>query len=77
MSMEFLDGVSLDEIINKPSFSGWPIEKVDKLVEQVGSALSYAHSKGIIHSDLKPSNIFMTREGDFKVYDFGIARCRA
>ncbi|MBV1919376.1 MAG: protein kinase, partial [Pseudomonadales bacterium] len=74
MSMEFLDGVSLDEIINKSSFLGWPIEKVEKLVEHVGSALSYAHSKGIIHSDLKPSNIFMTREGDFKVYDFGIAR---
>jgi len=74
MSMEFLDGVSLDEIINKSSFSGWPLDKVEKLVEQVGGALSYAHSKGIIHSDLKPSNIFMTREGDFKVYDFGIAR---
>ena len=74
MSMEFLDGVSLDEVINKSSFLGWSIEKVEKLVDHVGSALSYAHSKGIIHSDLKPSNIFMTREGDFKVYDFGIAR---
>ena len=74
MSMEFLDGVSLDEVINKSSFPGWPVDKVEKLVDQVGGALSYAHSKGIIHSDLKPSNIFMTREGDFKVYDFGIAR---
>ena len=74
MSMELLEGVSLDEIINKPSFAGWPIETVDRLVSQVGDALAYAHSKGIVHSDLKPSNIFMTSDGGFKVYDFGIAR---
>ncbi|OUS31427.1 hypothetical protein A9Q99_02310 [Gammaproteobacteria bacterium 45_16_T64] len=74
MSMELLDGVPLDEVINKPSFSGWPQEKIDKLVSQVGGALTYAHSQGIVHSDLKPSNIFLTKGGDFKVYDFGIAR---
>ena len=74
MSMELLDGVSLDEVLNEPSFDGWPIETLDRMVSQVGDALSYAHSKGIIHSDLKPSNIFMTKNGDFKVYDFGIAR---
>jgi len=37
MSMELLDGVSLDEILNSPSFDGWPIETVDRLVSQVGA----------------------------------------
>ena len=40
----------------------------------MANALEYAHSKNIIHSDLKPSNVFLTNEGNVKILDFGIAR---
>jgi serine/threonine protein kinase len=45
-----------------------------KIVREIAQALEYAHSKGIIHSDLKPGNIFYTKTGQTKVLDFGIAR---
>ncbi len=46
----------------------------DGIIEQLANALSYAHQNGIIHSDLKPNNIFITPSGNIKLIDFGIAR---
>jgi serine/threonine protein kinase len=73
ITMELLDGVTLEEYLNKNP-DGAPLEMVQRILSQVSSALDFAHSEGILHSDLKPSNIFLLRNGRTKVIDFGIAR---
>src|SRR5204863_9230633 len=44
------------------------------IIEDAGAALGYAHDHNVIHSDLKPANIFVTTAGKSKLLDFGIAR---
>jgi serine/threonine protein kinase len=74
MTMEYLEGYSLDKCFKDPSFDGMPLSEAYPLIAGLGSALSYAHDKGIVHSDFKPGNTFLTNEGEIKVFDFGIAR---
>jgi hypothetical protein len=74
MVMELLLGHSLDQLIRKDGKQGLPLQRVSQIVKSLGSALSHAHAQGIIHSDFKPSNAFLTDEGVVKVLDFGIAR---
>lgn len=73
MTMEYLEGVTLDKIIkNNPA--GLKQQDVMPILRQIGSALGHAHGKGIIHSDFKPSNVFIDISNRVKVLDFGIAR---
>ncbi|MGH1485280.1 MAG: serine/threonine protein kinase [Cellvibrionaceae bacterium] len=74
LSMEYLDGKTLDELISSGYFNRLPVEKVMSLIEHVARALAYAHQQGFAHADLKPSNIFLTADGHVKVLDFGIAQ---
>lgn len=71
--MELLDGESLDKLI-KRSDGGIPVNEALRITEGLGRALAYAHDKGVIHSDFKPANAFLTKDGAVKVFDFGIAR---
>ena len=73
MTMELLEGESLKDLLRRHPY-GMPYREVLPIVEGIVSGLAYAHEKGIVHSDLKPGNIFVTREGTVKVLDFGIAR---
>lgn len=51
-----------------------PVEKVASVIYKCARALDYAHRRGVIHCDIKPSNIMLTAEGDAKIGDFGIAK---
>ncbi|WP_207480950.1 serine/threonine-protein kinase [Arenibaculum pallidiluteum] len=74
ITMEYLTGRSLDKIIRAPNFRQMPQAEAGRIVNAVGAALSFAHANGIVHSDLKPGNIFITDAGKVKVIDFGLAR---
>lgn len=70
--MEYVEGITLKEYIASKGVLGWK-EAVD-YAAQICSGLEHAHKKGIIHRDIKPQNIIITREGTAKITDFGIAK---
>lgn len=74
MTMEELDGYPLDAVLRGETDINVDKPTAIKIIREIALALEYAHSKGIIHSDLKPANIFYTKTGQTKVLDFGIAR---
>jgi len=72
LTMELLQGDSLERLIRKcPSGYDWKF--VAAIVEQLCDGLAYAHKAQIVHSDIKPSNVFMTDSHVLKILDFGIA----
>ena len=74
MTMEVLEGQPLDSFVRKLPAGGLNVEEAMPLIEQLCNGLAYAHSHGLVHSDLKPGNCFLTKEGNIKLLDFGIAR---
>jgi eukaryotic-like serine/threonine-protein kinase len=75
LAMEYVDGRSLDTILR----ASGPLdpERSVAVITQVLSALGFAHRNGIVHRDVKPSNIMVLNSGEVKVADFGIARIDA
>jgi serine/threonine protein kinase len=73
MVMEYLVGRPLDSLIAEQYALGMPLKLAWPIINGMGQGLAYAHRRGIIHSDFKPSNAFVTAVGT-KVLDFGIAR---
>ena len=71
--MELIDGITLKQYMQKKSGSlNW--RESLYFITQIVRALGHAHSRGIIHRDIKPQNIMVLRDGSVKVADFGIAR---
>jgi serine/threonine protein kinase len=70
--MKFIGGRSLDSIIRE--VGPLPIPMVQTILQQVGSALGYAHRRGVIHRDVKPANVMIDADGWAVVTDFGIAK---
>ncbi len=71
--MEYVKGMTLKDFIEKKN--GLIVEsKAYPMIREILDAFSYAHSKGIIHCDIKPSNIMVDEQGHLKIMDFGIAQ---
>jgi len=74
ITMELLVGRSLEEAIRATRAQGMERKAALPVIRGIAEGLAYAHRKGIVHSDLKPANIFVTADGTPKILDFGIAR---
>ncbi|MBR3942726.1 MAG: Stk1 family PASTA domain-containing Ser/Thr kinase, partial [Clostridia bacterium] len=70
--MEYVEGITLKEYLMKHGALSW--EKAVHFACQIASGLQHAHRKGIVHRDIKPQNILVTKDETLKVTDFGIAR---
>ncbi len=75
MVMEYVAGLSVREIVNTEGLLA-PAQAADVL-DQTLAALQHAHRQGIVHRDVKPENLMVTRDGIVKVADFGLARAFA
>lgn len=73
--MELIEGITLKEYLQKKGKLSW--QESLYFAQQIARALNHAHSRGIIHQDIKPHNIILLRDGTAKVTDFGIARFAA
>jgi formylglycine-generating enzyme required for sulfatase activity len=72
--MELLSGESLFDKMRASKGSAVTRELALRLIESIANALDFAHGRNILHGDLKPGNVFITRAGEIKVIDFGLAR---
>jgi len=70
--MEFVEGVTLKKKIME--LKRFPLKDAIKIINQICDALDYAHKKNIIHRDIKPNNIMLTKENTVKILDFGLAK---
>ncbi|TCO78086.1 serine/threonine protein kinase [Plasticicumulans lactativorans] len=75
MTMELLEGEPLDRYIKQEvPREGLDYATARPIIAALAEGLGYAHRRGLVHSDFKPGNAFITRKGEVKVLDFGIAR---
>ncbi|BDC51787.1 hypothetical protein F183_A41020 [Bryobacterales bacterium F-183] len=71
IAMEFVDGANLADILVQGKLT---TEATLKILKQAAEALDYAHSKGVVHRDIKPGNLLIEPSGKVKIADFGIAK---
>lgn len=72
IAMEFVDGPNLGEILGRPQRP--TLDLLLSVFDQTAAALDYAHSRGVVHRDIKPGNIIVREDGVAKIADFGVAK---
>jgi serine/threonine protein kinase len=73
-TMELLSGLLLSRVLAARNSIAFPRNYALTVIRDVGAALSHAHSRGVIHGDINPQNIFLTNDGEVRVLDFGASR---
>ncbi|MBK9447140.1 MAG: serine/threonine protein kinase [Betaproteobacteria bacterium] len=72
IAMEYVEGRELKDVFDKSE--RFPLPEVVRIMSQLLDAIGHAHANGIVHRDIKPANVFLMKNGQIKVGDFGIAR---
>jgi len=72
MAMEFLEGQTLSDVLRRTG--GLPLARIARLLDQIASALDFAHRRGLVHRDIKPANIFIGQDDHVTLVDFGIVK---
>jgi serine/threonine protein kinase len=72
-TMELLDGEPLSNVIERLRPAAMRRSQAWQLIQQLGAGLAHAHERGVVHGDIKPRNIFVTRDGELRILDFGAA----
>ena len=72
LALEYIEGETIESLLDRGV--KFRPEKVIGLISQIAAALDYAHSKGVIHRDVKPANLLLYEEDRIKISDFGIAK---
>jgi len=73
-TMELLDGELLRDLIDRMRPNPIPPSQAWQIIRQLGDGLQHAHERGIVHGDLKPRNLFLTRNDELRILDFGAAQ---
>lgn len=71
IAMEFVEGDTLRHLVEK---GGMDLADVVRIAHDIASGLAHAHERGVVHRDLKPDNVMVTRDGQVKILDFGLAK---
>lgn len=69
--MELVDGLTLREVLDQQRL---PLEEVTRIGTDLADVLAYVHEQGVVHRDVKPSNVLLNRDGRVRLADFGISR---
>jgi hypothetical protein len=72
IAMQFLEGRTLSQILEAEGLL--PVSGVQAVMEQMASALDYAHARGFVHRDIKPSNVIVAEDGRATLTDFGLVK---
>lgn len=72
IAMEYLEGQTLAEVLRRTG--GLPLQRIARLLDQIASALDFAHRRGLVHRDIKPANIFVGHDDHVTLMDFGIVK---